>query len=362
MSPPRLSTSTRCASMHLWQRILPSLPRVSAIATRTRKCTKSGKPLYTNFSRRPLQKSVRTPLAARESVDVLGLGHACLSLSFSSRHGYTFRKDGHVRFIEYDLSIKQKAQHDIIQLKRPDVLTEDRAKADYAGAQRPQEESESESEGEGEDVWSEDDESETRANAPVQQLPKSSTGKVKTSRGRNERVMTPEEARAHLRRLFNNEAVICALLFGRHGPFAPLSPHDLSLASADMFFLELIPVTPTRFRPPAKMNDMLFEHPQNDLLGRILSTSYQLRDLTDSLRAAQAKGSAVDQAAQNRILQSLLNSLQTLQVNVNSFIDSSKNPDPVRQGKLPPPGVKQLLEKKEGLFRKHMMVILFCDA
>jgi hypothetical protein len=28
----------------------------------------------------------------------------------------------------------------------------------------------------------------------------------------------------------------------------------------------------------------------------------------------------------------------------------------MRQGKLPPSGVKQLLEKKEGLFRKNMMV------
>jgi DNA-directed RNA polymerase I subunit RPA1 len=30
----------------------------------------------------------------------------------------------------------------------------------------------------------------------------------------------------------------------------------------------------------------------------------------------------------------------------------------MRMGKLPPAGVKQGLEKKEGLFRKHMMVCL----
>jgi hypothetical protein len=46
----------------------------------------------------------------------------------------------------------------------------------------------------------------------------------------------------------------------------------------------------------------------------------------------------------------------TLQNDVNSFIDSSKSTTPVRQGKLPTPGVKQGLEKKEGLFRMHMMV------
>ena len=52
----------------------------------------------------------------------------------------------------------------------------------------------------------------------------------------------------------------------------------------------------------------------------------------------------------------LLEALVQLQVDVNSFMDSSKNPAPMRQGKLPPPGVKQGLERKEGLFRKHMMV------
>jgi len=37
-------------------------------------------------------------------------------------------------------------------------------------------------------------------------------------------------------------------------------------------------------------------------------------------------------------------------------MDSNKNPQIIRYGKLPPAGVKQTLEKKEGLFRKHMMV------
>ena len=223
---------------------------------------------------------------------------------------------------------------------------------------RSNSDSEEGSDEEGEDVFSDDEDALQKGVNATQQLPKSASGKVKTSRGRNERVMAPEECRAHLRRLFTTEPVICSLLFGRHGPFAPLTPHKLSLASPDVFFLEVIPVSPTRFRPPAKMNDMLFEHNQNELLARVLTTSYRLRDLNESLRAASAKSSAVDEAGQRRLLQSLLDTLIQLQVDVNSFIDSSKNPAPVRQGKLPPAGVKQLLEKKEGLFRKNMMVCL----
>lgn len=275
-------------------------------------------------------------------------------------HGYTFRKEGHTKIIEYDLSVKQKAQHDIIGLKRPNVLEAERAGRGVRSADSPSyshadggDESGSELETDGEDVWSENEEQAPEVSK--HQLPKSASGKVKTSRGRNERVMAPIECRAHLRRLFQNEAVMCSLLFGRHGPFAPLTPHRLSLASADMFFLEALPVTPTRFRPPAKMNDMLFEHPQNELLTRVLTASYTLRELSQNLQAASEKGSSADVATKNKLLQQLLDNLIQLQVHVNSFIDSSKNPQPVRQGKLPPPGVKQLLEKKEGLFRKHMM-------
>jgi DNA-directed RNA polymerase beta' subunit len=264
------------------------------------------------------------------------------------------------------LSTKQKAQHDIVGLKRPNVLLDQQILQRQSHQSREGEDAEmhsnsdiqSDSE-EGEDVFSDIDDSRPEVSTAIQQLPKSASGKIKTARGRNERVMAAEECRAHLRRLFANEPVMCSLLFGRHGPFAPLTPHKLSLASPDIFFLEAIPVTPTRFRPPAKMNDMLFEHNQNELLARVITTSYRLRDLNENLRAASAKGSTVEEAVQRRLLQNLLDTLIQLQVDVNSFMDSSKNPAPVRQGKLPPAGVKQLLEKKEGLFRKNMMVFNF---
>ncbi|KAK7684721.1 hypothetical protein QCA50_012304 [Cerrena zonata] len=49
-----------------------------------------------------------------------------------------------------------------------------------------------------------------------------------------------------------------------------------------------------------------------------------------------------------------MNSFVTIQNAVNAFIDSTKDQN-APAGKLPIPGVKQALEKKEGLFRKHMM-------
>ncbi|KAH9844085.1 beta and beta-prime subunits of DNA dependent RNA-polymerase [Rhodofomes roseus] len=280
---------------------------------------------------------------------------------------YTFRKEGYTKIIEYDLTTKHKQQHAFLRLTRPNVLLDQQKGKAAAHRRQPQprsaspdgsssEESEPEQEPEGEDVLSDADEDQNMDDVHAGTA-KSASGKAKSKRGRNERVMPAEECRAHLRRLFANEPVICSLLYGRHGPFAPMTVNKLSLANADMFFLEVLPVSPTRFRPPAKMADILFEHPQNELLAKVLNTSYRLRDLTESLKKASVKSpeNDVDETAQRRILQSLLDTLIQLQVDVNSFIDSSKNPAPVRQGKLPPAGVKQGLEKKEGLFRKHMM-------
>lgn len=275
--------------------------------------------------------------------------------------------------IEYDLSKKQKAQ---LRRKRPDVLLQEQAGylAKLQAKQKQQKQQaaddsdvdmddpESEEEPSEEEEEEEDEEEPEKQKAKDAELPRAANGKVKTKRGRNERVVTPEECRAHLRRLFHNEAVMCSLLYGRHGPFAVLSPDGLSLASADMFFLDAVPVAPTRFRPAAKMADKLFEHPQNELLEKILKTSYRLRDKNVDLRAASQKTADFDDVLRKRIMSQLLEALVQLQIDVNSFMDSSKNPAPMRMGKLPPAGVKQGLEKKEGLFRKHMMVRLATSA
>lgn len=185
------------------------------------------------------------------------------------------------------------------------------------------------------------------------------SGRIKGARGRNERVVAPEEVRAHLRWLFRNERTICALLFGRQGPHSSIAP---TLASADMFFLDVLAVSPTRFRPASKMDDKLFEHPHNEHLAKVLNTSYTLRDINNELKQASAKDSTADPEERRRLLGRLFEALVILQNEVNSFIDSSKNKTPMRGGKLPTPGVKQGLEKKEGLFRMHMMVSFYTSS
>ncbi|KAG8743030.1 hypothetical protein FRC10_000481 [Ceratobasidium sp. 414] len=302
----------------------------------------------------------------------------CKKCANCDGYGYTFRKDGHTRIVEYDLSRKHKALMEALGKIRPNVLllqrrtsksslnpygTSYQDRDEDGGGDVEMDDPEPEPEPAGESTM-EDDLPRPTPDGEAE-LPRAVTGAVKTIRGRNERVVPPDEARAHLRRLFSNEPTLTSLIFGRHGPFARSQPSKRK-ADADMFFLEVLPIPPTRFRPPAKMGDSVFEHPQNELLTKVLVTAYRLRDLEAALREATVKPAepaavedealeAANAGTRQKIFGQLLESLIQLQVDVNSFMDSSKNPTPVRQGKLPTAGVKQGLEKKEGLFRKHMM-------
>ncbi|KAF9314564.1 hypothetical protein BGZ91_005974, partial [Linnemannia elongata] len=114
----------------------------------------------------------------------------------------------------------------------------------------------------------------------------------------------------------------------------------------------ILPVAPTRFRPASVMGDKLFENPQNEHLGKILSTCERIRDLTSTEKTDKADPA---KATKSNSFKYLIDAWIQLQHDVNSLIDSTKNPTIMRGGKLPPAGIRQGLEKKEGLFRKHMM-------
>ncbi|KAL7423169.1 hypothetical protein Q5752_002469 [Cryptotrichosporon argae] len=287
-------------------------------------------------------------------------------------HAYTFRKEKSARIIEYDLSAKHKASNAANNLRKPSVLDEGRAALKRARKSgRPEDDDEgieaSSSSGsssgdamsvDGESEGSDDADDDDEVDEGIFEPARTAGGQIKGPRGRNERVVSPSEARSHLRRLFAKEPEVCGLLYGRHG-----EPSRTSTTAplADMFFMDAIPVPPTRFRPAAQMGDELFENSQNSLLTAVINTCRRIQDLNRRLhdqadaKPGDAEAEAITKAETNRTYELFLQALVQLQHDVNSFMDSSKNPTVMRQGKLPPQGVKQVLEKKEGLFRKHMM-------
>lgn len=146
-----------------------------------------------------------------------------------------------------------------------------------------------------------------------------------------DRYLTPLEIKAHMEQLWEHERMILDLMFGQIDPVTLRKVSDPSI-----FFFELVPVAPTKFRPASKMGDQTYDHPQNTNLTKILKANALIAEL----RKNNGTG--------DRILRTWMD----LQGEVNALFDTSKAGD---KAKNSPPGIRQILEKKEGLFRKHMM-------
>ncbi|KDN53106.1 beta and beta-prime subunits of DNA dependent RNA-polymerase [Tilletiaria anomala UBC 951] len=325
--------------------------------------------------------------------------------------GPTLRKDGFIKIVERDLSDRDKAMHEALGIRRPNVFALT-AKYTTAGQSHPDGTSEGRNapnDGEAridiDEQYEVDDAMSVDTDVPS--TTKSLKEKTKDARKKSAkassatRVMPPDECRANLRLLFEREADICGLIFGRRGPFElgyippeGYNPTNGSFginqrpgegsgssasgavakrngASADSFFMDVIAVPPTRFRPASVLGDQTFENSQNELLTKVINTSSQVRDLNSALQRYSSKSAVEETApgassqsianaeqalAQMRLqaFESLLGSMIQLQVDVNSFIDSNKNPNQAA-ARAVPPGVKQGMEKKDGLFRKNMM-------
>ncbi|XP_075529481.1 RNA polymerase I subunit RpI1 isoform X2 [Dermacentor variabilis] len=173
--------------------------------------------------------------------------------------------------------------------------------------------------------------------------------------------LTPVEARAHLRELWAKERSLLQNLFG-----------ILALASGshespvDMFFLEALVVPPTRFRPMNFMNGRKYENAQTVSLSRVLQCCDTLRAVLKLLarRGSDQSERPEDQMETERLEQLVSKMMgkdldakmhfawNALQVAVNVVVDSELDRLNTNKGT---PGIKQILEKKEGLFRKHMM-------
>ena len=171
--------------------------------------------------------------------------------------------------------------------------------------------------------------------------------------------MTPLEVIAQVKLTWSSSPSISSRIFG-----SALS-HTTSPWS--IFFSRTVAVPPSRFRPPMVLGGMTVEHAQNLYLNKMLVQNEKIRDAIAASGVAEENGSgggdgddsddsddadtalAKKAAAASNTLASWID----LQLQVNCYFDSSK--DPGGSGSTAPPGIRQLLERKEGIFRKHMM-------
>ncbi|KAM9833161.1 DNA-directed RNA polymerase I subunit RPA1 isoform 2-T2 [Syngnathus typhle] len=174
--------------------------------------------------------------------------------------------------------------------------------------------------------------------------------------------MTASTAREHVNMLWKKEGFFLKCLFygvrnnsesnGAEEGFSP-----------DLFFLELMVVPPCRYRPTNRLGDQMFTNGQTVNMQAVMKDSAVVRKLLSLMAVEKGTPEAESQDTEEKdrsflseipgktLTEKLYNVWIRLQTHINIVFDSDM--DKIMSQKYP--GIKQILEKKDGLFRKHMM-------
>ncbi|KAI9661247.1 MAG: hypothetical protein M1821_009574 [Bathelium mastoideum] len=161
-----------------------------------------------------------------------------------------------------------------------------------------------------------------------------------------EQYLTPVEVRASLVKLFELEDEVLRLVYGPQS----LSSNRGQFIGADLFFLRALLITPNRYRPEARTgDDQVNEASDNGIYKTILTQCQNYASISRALQGLE------DQPTRPRTINDLKAACVSIQDAVNHIIDSDRARGPPSARNTIADGIKQKLEKKEGLFRMNMM-------
>lgn len=160
-----------------------------------------------------------------------------------------------------------------------------------------------------------------------------------------------DECREYIRQVYIIHADILQLLFPvlKFGPATNECP-------VDMFFMDVIPVPPPIVRPANKFKNEIREHPQTTILKNIIEANIMVKaiaaTMNDTVNENQLNDTAaiVDGAMGDTPYEKMYNAWQSLQLCVDQTWDIN-----LGQSTAIGQGLKQVLEKKTGVIRSHMM-------
>lgn len=180
-----------------------------------------------------------------------------------------------------------------------------------------------------------------RANAVVSQVDENRAGKQDES---TDQYLPSPEVYAAMRLLFNKEGEVLNLVYNSR-------PSSKKTVKPDMFFVKNILVPPNRYRPAAVQGQGdIMEAQQNTAFTQILKNC----DIINQISKERQFGGA-DSVTRVRDYRDLLQAIISLQDQVNGLVDKDRAALTGPAAAAAANGIKQLLEKKEGLFRKNMM-------
>ncbi|KAF1354094.1 beta and beta-prime subunits of DNA dependent RNA-polymerase [Lizonia empirigonia] len=256
----------------------------------------------------------------------------------------TFRKDKSIKIFRRNLSAKEKAlmaqsekrlQNPLDILARRDAKAKKQTVHDDEGL-ADMEDDDDEDDDEGIDIDMDDG-----LLTATEARTATKTRTVTDAADSSQEYITAAEVKAAMILLFEQEADILRLIY---------SPYGSAAVTPDMFFMEAIVVPPNRYRMEDKTGDSIAESPKNSLYKGILNACDSMRQISNEM-----KGQENEAGYRRRNFDDLQNTWVNLQGAVNAVIDRDANPVQGKAGLTNADGIKQHLEKKEGLFRKNMM-------
>ncbi|KAI9744963.1 MAG: hypothetical protein M1818_001890 [Claussenomyces sp. TS43310] len=280
----------------------------------------------------------------------LAAGRICQNCSYISRR---YRKDRYVKIFAKELRPKEKAKMALgnYRLENPMKLANKTVNAREDGVSFEADEgiadidleSNEDDEGGGDALDVDGDVVMGEVITAATKLQGSSKSKVAPS----QTFVSVLEVKAHLRELFIKEQEIFSLVYSSRSTLK-----NLTRVNESIFFMETILVPPNKYRPEARTGDgEITEAQPNSLYKLILTNADRVSQISRELEGTVTS----DPSGRPKDVNDLQEAIIRLQDAVNSLIDRDRNPIQGAAGKKNEDGIKQKLEKKEGLFRKNMM-------
>ena len=173
---------------------------------------------------------------------------------------------------------------------------------------------------------------------------KTKTKNSKQEQARKRTYVNPSEVHACLSALFEKEHQVLGQIFDFRSKRS-----KKSVADANMFFIHTLLVPPNKFRPSNVTSGQITEAEENTLYKNVLRSCIYLDQVRQQITGINKTSSA------QRNFVDFQNVWVNLQDAVNSVLDSDRNPMRPKANKPIEEGIKQRLEKKDGLFRQNMM-------
>eukprot|EP01022_Parablepharisma_sp_SALTPOND_P026873 TRINITY_DN650_c0_g2_i2.p1 TRINITY_DN650_c0_g2~~TRINITY_DN650_c0_g2_i2.p1 ORF type:complete len:3079 (-),score=321.26 TRINITY_DN650_c0_g2_i2:17406-26642(-) len=277
----------------------------------------------------------------------------CQAVSFN------IKKDGYTKFFRVPLSEKEKSAMKVLGIDHENITYDS-----LPFAEEDEEDSDT-TEG-GEKTFSQSD---SEMEAPPEEKKEDTKAK--------QVYMHPLEIKEHITKLWKIESELMDLMFGRlvkHSGSGKVQGraykhYSVQPNDRDMFFVSAIVVPPNRFRPESKGDgDEALLHRHTVMLTRILNLNLALKNMLlgkeqkelgkdrtveEIEEIMQAKTTAKEIHKKALSSTDIVKKWIELQDAINVFMDSSKAMrTTIAQENQ---GLRQLLERKEGLFRMKMM-------